>query len=45
MLERCLLGAVKLMKHVDVDCTNILDMVLDLIEKDFSRLVMKFEEM
>ena len=26
-------------------CTNILDMVLDLMEKDFFRLVMKLEEM
>ena len=44
-LENCLLGAVKLTKHVDFDQLNILDMVLDLIQKDFFQLVMKLEEM
>ena len=33
-LENCLFGAVKLTNNADIDKYNILDMVLDLIQKD-----------
>ena len=34
-LENCLFSAIKLTKHLILISTNILDMVLDLIQKDF----------
>ena len=40
-LENCLLDAVKLTKHPDIDQYKYLDIVLDLIEKDFFHLVME----
>ena len=43
-LENCLLGAVKLTKHVDVDKYKYSRIVLDLTEKDFFVLVMRLEE-
>ena len=42
-LENCLFGAVELAKLILIS-TNILDVVLDLIEKDFFHLVMKLVE-
>ena len=45
MLENCLLSAVKLTKILISISKNILDMVLDLTEKDFFHLVMKLVEM
>ena len=40
MLGNCLFGAVKLKNILILISTNILDMVLDLIEKDLFHLVM-----
>ena len=39
-LENCLFGAVKLTKNPNIVSTNILDMVLNLIEKETFHLVM-----
>ena len=44
-LENCLFGAVKLTKMLMLININILDIVLDLTEKNFFRSVMKFVEM
>ena len=43
-LENYLFGAVKLTKILILISTNILDMVLDLIEKDFFHLLIKLVE-
>ena len=34
-LEKCLFGAVKLTKHIDVDLHKYSDILLDLIERNF----------
>ena len=44
-LENCLFGAVKLTTHMVLICTNILDMVSDMIENNVIQLVMKLVEM
>ena len=44
-LENCLFGTVSLTKHADMYQYNILDMVLDFIEKDSFHLVMDLVEM
>ena len=43
-LENCLFSAIKLAKYFDVICTNMQDMVSDLIEKDLIQLAMKSVE-